>query len=129
MLRAGLVKRPCITRPPSHRLCVATSKRTKARCKRWALRGEKVCVLHGGRGAEVKRLKPGDPKRIALQAEVDRKAARRAATWQAKKQRLAAGLYPLHVGFQSERPQPRSLYDEFKSHHRPRSERIPDYER
>ena len=29
--------------------CTAKSKRSKERCRRWALRGKSVCHMHGGR--------------------------------------------------------------------------------
>jgi len=63
----------------------------------------------------MRRLKPGSPKRLALEAKVDRKAKLRAQKWEMKKRYLAGGLYAPSVGFKAERLEPRSMYDEFRS--------------
>ena len=50
--------------PPDHpRRCQGTKRRTRERCKRWALKGSERCQFHGGR-RHVSRTK-GMPKRYA----------------------------------------------------------------
>lgn len=61
--------------------CTATSKATGSRCRRWAVAGARVCVVHGA-GAPVRRHKPGPDGRV----RVDPRNAR-----------LVTGLYSKRV--------------------------------
>lgn len=45
--------------------CAATSKATGSRCRRWAVGGARVCVVHGA-GAPVRRHKPGPDGRTRI---------------------------------------------------------------
>lgn len=46
--------------------CTARSKRSKERCRRWALHGKSVCHMHGGRsgGPKTEKGKEGSRKAV-----------------------------------------------------------------
>jgi hypothetical protein len=114
MRRLGLIKRSPFPRAYGPKRCRAKSKRSRLRCKKWALKGSGVCHMHGSARPETRgHAARGRSAQIASdrarrQHDRERKKAARAA-------RAGNNMLPLSVGFRQERPQPQSMYDDFRS--------------
>jgi hypothetical protein len=117
--------------PYGPRRCVATAKRTGRQCRRWAEHhlGSKTCRMHGGRGAKFCGLKKGDAILIRQARIRAAKQEKRDAAKRAQAQRAANDMLPASVGYRPAPAPTRSLFDDFKSHHRPKSGWNPEYER
>jgi hypothetical protein len=78
---------------PRHRVrCTGHSSRTGKPCRAWAVRGARVCVVHGGRAPQVKAA--AEVRRV--EAEVVREAERMLALAGVDRDPIEHLLYELH---------------------------------
>jgi hypothetical protein len=102
--------------PYGWRRCVAKAKSTGKQCRRWAEHhlGRKTCKFHGGRGkGPWNSWKRGDPRLVPIARKRAVKEEAREKAKFARDLRAQRGMLPLSTGFRVERPQPKSMYDQF----------------
>jgi hypothetical protein len=141
MRRMGLIaKRPGVPRPPDHLRCTARCIgsqrpwRSGKRCWNYRIEGARTCRHHGGSSPAARKAKrlAGTLQRSTAAIRARQRAASFAEHERRRllrEARAARGDLAPGIGFKLEKPQPRSLYDEFTAHRvrRPR-DRGPGYE-
>jgi hypothetical protein len=114
MWRAGLIKFGGYQAPYGRRQCKATSKRSGKRCRQWCLRDMTTCKFHGALGGPYGKLKPGDPELARLKRLQAEKKYKAEQVKIERQRRWLAGMLSPRTGYNREKPQPQSLYDQFR---------------